>query len=391
MRAGSGAAQRPARMSSVPEPTPARNAGIDALRAGTTLLVVLHHTAITYGAIGGWYYKEVATDRSLSSMLLVFFCTLNQAWFMGLFFLLAGYYTPAALRTKGPWSYLRDRVQRLGVPLLVYGFVLGPITIALAQTARGKPLSDTVLQLWQRAEFEKGPLWFAWALIIFAAVVALWGAFVKRGDAPMTGRPFPTNAVLFAAALVTGAAAFALRLAWPVGREVWGLQLGYFAGYVVLFIAGCLAAAPRWLDAWPDAQVRTWRRIAWITLPVLPVMALFGGRLLGLQGQPEGGWNVPALVYAMWEPLLAWGVILGLLQRCRRRFRVMAPLGQRLARRAFAIYVIHPPVVVGVTLAWRLVTAPALLKFAISGGAACVLCYLLAGALLRVPGVSRVL
>ena len=39
------------------------------MRAGTTLLVVLHHTAITYGAIGGWYYKEIATDRSLSSML----------------------------------------------------------------------------------------------------------------------------------------------------------------------------------------------------------------------------------------------------------------------------------------------------------------------------------
>jgi hypothetical protein len=71
-------------------PPLARNAGIDASRVGTTLLVVLHHTAITYGAIGGWYYNEIPTDGSLSSMLLVFFCTFNQAWFMGLFFLLAG-------------------------------------------------------------------------------------------------------------------------------------------------------------------------------------------------------------------------------------------------------------------------------------------------------------
>lgn len=376
-------------------PRAARNAGIDALRVGTTFLVVLHHTAITYGAIGGWYYKEIATGRSLSSMLLVFFCTLNQAWFMGVFFLLAGYYTPTALAAKGPWSYLRDRFRRLGVPLLVYGFVLGPITIALAQTARGRPFVDTLLALWRRAEFEKGPLWFAWALLIFAAIVALWGALVKQGDAPATPRPFPSHAALLGAALVTGAIAFALRLAWPVGREVWGLQLGYFASYVVLFVAGCLAAAPRWLEAWleawPDAQVRVWRRIVWIALPVLPLVALFGGRLLGLQGRPEGGWSVPALVYAMWEPLIAWGVILALLQRCQRRFQVMAPVGQRLARRAFAIYVIHPPVLVGVALAWRLVEAPALLKFAVSGSVACVLCYLLAGALLRVPGVNRVL
>jgi hypothetical protein len=48
-------------------------------------------------------------------------------------------------------------------------------------------------------------------------------------------------------------------------------------------------------------------------------------------------------------------------------------------------------VVVAVTLAWRGVGAPVLLKFALSGSVACVLCYLLAGQLLRLPGVIRVL
>ena len=38
--------------------TPARNAGLDALRAATTLLVVFHHTAITYGAVGGWFWRR---------------------------------------------------------------------------------------------------------------------------------------------------------------------------------------------------------------------------------------------------------------------------------------------------------------------------------------------
>ena len=107
--------------------------------------------------------------------------------------------------------------------------------------------------------------------------------------------------------------------------------------------------------------------------------------------QALGGWSIPALVYALWEPFVAWGVILVLLQRCQQRFRDLGPIGTRLARRAFAIYVIHPPVVVAVTLAWRDVGAPALLKFALSGSVACVLCYVLAGLLLKVPGVERVL
>jgi surface polysaccharide O-acyltransferase-like enzyme len=372
-------------------PRRTRNAGIDALRVGTIFLVVLHHTSITYGAIGGWYYKEVPTDGSLTSMLLVFFCTFNQAWFMGLFFLLAGYYTPASLRTKGSWYYLRDRLQRLGIPLLAYGFVIGPATISLAQTARGKPFLDTLLRLWGHGEFEKGPMWFAWALLIFALGAVLWRALGTRRAESDAGRAFPTDAALLVAALATGAVAFALRLQWPVGKEGWGLQLGYFASYVTLFVAGCLAASPRWLERLPDAQVRTWRRVAWIALPVLPVVAVLGGSLLGIQGRPEGGWNIPALVYALWEPFVAWGVILALLQRCERRFRELGPVGTRLARRAFAIYVIHPPVVVAVTLAWRGVAAPALLKFALSGSVACVLCYLLAGQLLHVPGVKRVL
>jgi hypothetical protein len=36
-----------------------RNAGIDALRASLTLLVVFHHAAVTYGGEGSWFYVEI--------------------------------------------------------------------------------------------------------------------------------------------------------------------------------------------------------------------------------------------------------------------------------------------------------------------------------------------
>ena len=51
---------------------------------------MFHHTAITYGAQGGWFYQELTPGIACSSRLLSFFCALNLAWFMGLFFLLAG-------------------------------------------------------------------------------------------------------------------------------------------------------------------------------------------------------------------------------------------------------------------------------------------------------------
>ena len=42
-------------------------------------------------------------------------------------------------------------------------------------------------------------------------------------------------------------------------------------------------------------------------------------------------------------------------------------------------------------VAWGGVESPVLLKFALSGRVACVLCYLLVGVLLQLPGVKRVL
>ena len=38
--------------------SPARLHYLDYLRAGVVALVFLHHTAITYGASGSWYYAD---------------------------------------------------------------------------------------------------------------------------------------------------------------------------------------------------------------------------------------------------------------------------------------------------------------------------------------------
>lgn len=360
-----------------------RSPGMDALRGATTLLVVLHHTAIAYGALGAWFYREVLPSDDWGSRLLTFFCAVNQAFFMGLFFLLAGYYTPGALERKGAVRFMKDRLMRLGIPLAIFGWVLGPATVALAQTQRGQPFLVTLMHMWRDGVFAPGPLWFCEALLAFSAFAALCHGLLPRFRRRPQGRP--GNGKLVAAAVLTGAAAFALRLAWPVGTEWYSLQLGYFASYVVLFIAGIDAAATQWLEQ-PDAdQVRLWRRVTWIAMPLLPVVALSS-----FSGVTAGGWSLPALAYAFWEPLVAWGLILALLAAFAKRMR-LGPRWGALSQRAYTIFVIHPPVVVSLTIAMRGLAAPVLLKFLLTGGVSCALCYVLAGWILRLPGSRRVL
>jgi len=370
-----------------------RNAGLDALRATLTLLVLFHHSAITYGAIGGWFYREVVTDGRLETKLLIFFCTLNQAYFMGLFFLLAGYFTPGSVDKNGALFYLRERFLRLGIPLLVFGLLIGPATIALALTAQGKPFLDSLLRLWARGTFENGPLWFAQALLIFSVLYLAWCGIAgpRFRSASRCAPAFPCNAVIALAALVVGAAAFALRLVWPVGTQWFGLQLGYFASYVVLFVAGCIGSQGHWLERVPENPRRVWWLVSGCALPVLPAIVLSAPFFPWLRGDTSGGWNIQAAVYAVWEPLVAWGLILVLLSRFHRVFVSLSPVWAALSRRAYAIYIIHPPVLVAIALAWRTTAAPHLVKFGVTGMLTALVCFAIAGLLVRIPLLKRII
>jgi hypothetical protein len=366
-----------------------RNGALDAIKTWLTILVIFHHTAITYGSQGGWFYKEVLPSKALSSLLLVYFCTINQAYFMGFFFLMAGYFTLPSLLKKGTTAFIRDRLIRLWLPLLFFGFVLGPITIAIAATAKDKPLIDVLLWLWQRGWYEPGPLWFAQALLVFSALALVAHRLIDLLRFSL--QSIPSNRSLALWAVACGLIAFLIRLIFPVGAEFWHLQLGYFPMYVLLFSAGCLAAQHNWLERITEQTATTWRRVALWTLPTIIPLGFLSKAFPIFQGSPLGGWNIPALMYAMWEPFVAWCAILWLLYYAHKRHSIQSPFSASLARRTFCVFVIHPVVVVGVSVAWRTVQAPALLKFLVTGSLSTVICFVLAGWILKLPWMNRVL
>jgi len=266
-----------------------RDVGLDALRASLTLLVLFHHAAITYGGSGDWYYKEVHTAEDLSSQLLSLFTGFNQAFFMGLFFLLAGYFTPGALERRGTAPYMQERALRLGLPLIVYFLLLSPVTMALAATARGRDFFKALVYNWMHGRMEPGPLWFCEALLIVAGLYLAVCAFAP-GLARRAPPSFPTNATLALAALGAGAAAFLLRLLWPTGTTLLYLQLGFFASYVVLFATGCLASPWASLDQAPAQQRRLWVAVACVTFPLMPIAVVLGRHIFGSRARsPAAG------------------------------------------------------------------------------------------------------
>jgi surface polysaccharide O-acyltransferase-like enzyme len=109
------------------------------------------------------------------------------------------------------------------------------------------------------------------------------------------------------------------------------------------------------------------------------------------QGSFNGGWSLNAAFYAFWDPFVAWGIILTLLWFFRTCFPGGNAFTAALARRAYGAYIVHPPVVVGLSLLARTWTVPPLLKFGIVGPLACIGAFATASLLLAVPGLGKIL
>jgi peptidoglycan/LPS O-acetylase OafA/YrhL len=367
---------------------------IDRLRVALTALVILHHTAITYGASGSWFYNELRPSSAPSSLLLTLFAATNQAYFMGFFFLLAGYFTPPSLERKGYARYLGDRLLRLGLPLLFFILVLGPATAGLATWAQGDGFWPTILWLWHHQRIINGPLWFAQTLLLFALAYcggrAIFGA--KLEASARTVRAVPSGFRWLLAALGVGVAAWAIRLGIPVGKNLFGLQLGYFASYIFLFVLGTAAWRHDWLRQLTVRHARPWIAVMILALLSLPVALMLGDTHRGAGSSGfEGGLRWQAAFYALWEPFIAWGAIALLLLLFRRYGNRPSRLGDWLGRRAYAAYMLHAPVLVAVALVLHGWSAPALVKFATTGLLACAITWLVADPLVRLPGLRRVL
>jgi glucans biosynthesis protein C len=358
-----------------------RNAALDRLRILLSVLVILHHAAIVYGGAGGWYWRE---EPDGSNSLLILFNAVNQSFFMGAFFLLAGYNTPPSYERKGVQRFLDERLLRLAMPLIAYFFVLSPLTIALTRTSEGEPFWSGWWLMTRLMKFEPGPMWFSEALLLFTLGYVAWRMW--RAAPSVSLERVPGFRALLLAAFAVGVTSFLVRQVVPVGESIAWLQLGYFPGYILLFVVGCMAARGQLLERVTFANARPWAIVSIVMLLLVPVVI----RTRGNYGEFTGGWGWNAAFYAIWDPLIAWGILLTLLwflaAFCAKENRFVA----WLARRTYAAFIVHPPVLVALSLLAREWTAPPLAKFAVVGFAACAGSFATAACVLLIPGTRRI-
>jgi surface polysaccharide O-acyltransferase-like enzyme len=355
---------------------------VNNLRIVLIALIVMLHISITYGGAGSWYYNE-KTDETLAIVVLTIFNAVVQSFALGFFFLISAFFAPTSYLRKGPKLYLKGRLLRLGIPILVYFFILNPFIVYFLYVRSfgyAIPLNDY---------FGTGPLWFVQTLLIFSIGYILWRMVVTEKRAEF--RPPPGDKQILTFILILSFANFIIRILWPTGKAFSNLQFGYFPGYIGLFAAGIMAQKNGWFNSFREEIGRKWLKLAIMGIPLFPVIAILGGALEDITPF-EGGFHWQSLAYSTWDAFEGVALIAGLFVFFRKHFDFQNPLMKQMAENVYTVFIIHGPVIVFLAFILRDLDIYPLLKFTLVSVIGVSLCFLISHYVLRrIPYSDRVL
>jgi len=372
---------------------------IDNLRTGLITLVVLHHVALVYGAGHPFYYFEPPFADPIAFLVLLVFILLNQSWFMGAFFLLSGYFTPGSFDRKKLGSFLKDRLLRLGIPLVLFYFVLSPISSIGFWQMPAELTGITTPLTWQAYPklIGMGPLWFVAMLLVFDFGYAAWRMLTRNLTSDSTSKSsLPSYLLIGVFILALALVSYLVRIVVPMGKEVLDFPtLAYLPQYLSLFVLGSVASRHNWFRTLPSSMGLVGFLTA-LAAGVLLFPLAFSGRFFSLELTEtftnllgNGQWQ--SAVYALWDSTFVVGMCLGFITLFRHFFNGQGRFGRFLSQHSYTVYVIHIPIVVFLGVALKGIEFGSLSKFGMAAVIAVPLCFAIAYIVRKIPLASRIL
>lgn len=341
-----------ARAPAIPRATTERVHPLDWLRVLALLGVFVYHTLRPFDT-NDWHVKNAEQSEVVTILLT------SMAWGLALFFLLAGAGSGLALRWRTPAQYTRERLLRLGVPLVTAYLLLAPVQAYLQDTSRGQ--YDGSLPAYMPHFFDAEwanlrdgpdfPLVVPWAGHLWFLVFLLWFSLLALPLLGLLRRPRGRQLVdwLGRHAHWRGAV-----LLWVIPLTLVNVTLpapavehgwAEFVVYFDIFLAGALLWADRRLVAAVGRDLRPALYVALAGTGAL-IAALTTGAFERWSDGPAYSWS-SALLYIV-ITVWAWGCILVALALGLRATRFQRPLPQLVSAAAMPFFLIHQPVILAV-------------------------------------------
>jgi glucans biosynthesis protein C len=154
-------------------PTPERLHALDAVRGFALLLGIILHAAGSFIPTTTRFWIIQDTHPSMTLALLFFAIHVFR---MTTFFLMAGFFAHMSLHRRGTWGFIKDRMQRIALPLVVaWPIVFAALAVIVIWAARfpnGGPIPGA--PNWPVLPgFPLTHLWFLYVLLEFYAAMLL--------------------------------------------------------------------------------------------------------------------------------------------------------------------------------------------------------------------------
>lgn len=360
---------------------PQRLHALDAVRAGALLLGVAFHATLSF--LPGpqfWVVRDVPSD-ALGNFFFV-----AHIFRMAAFFLIAGYFGRMLLHRRGTAGFIRNRLVRITLPLLLLWPLLFAGIVAcfiwgasVTAAASGAPTPSGPPPALTAATFPLTHLWFLYVLTLFyAAALAIRGAvtlidrsgWLREGVADRAMRAItatPAAAAILAAPL---ALALAMQATWFARGGIPTPDTGFVPNLTAVIGFGTAFGFGWLLQRQPAllANIARWWSVNLIAAVALTAACLWLlGDSNGYAPFPAGGTRTAlAACYA----LATWSWTLGLTGAALRFLGHERPAIRYIADASYWIYLMHLPVVMALQVWVFALPLPALAKWAVVTGGA---------------------
>jgi glucans biosynthesis protein C len=362
---------------------------VDNLRLFLIILVVLVHVSIIYGAAGNYPVRDIATD-SISPIVLTMFNVLVQSFSMSLFFFLSGYFVPQSYDKKGTRKFIKDRLIRLGIPLLVYTTLFKVILDYLISNfinGNNAGFFEMFAYDIKHPGWMIGPLWFVEALLIFTLVYVIYRTLTK--NSPVKSYKFPKNKSIILSMVLMIPLVYLVRIFISAGVEIHVFQFGYFIPYIFFFWLGLIAYRSNWLEQLSNERARAWKINSLILILILPVVIFAGGtENLDLF---TGGLTFQSALYSTWETVACFSFIIGSISLFKNRLNWQGRILRWAAPNFYTVYIIHQFVIVPLMILFLGVAIPSIIKWIFVAFLGILICFLVSDLIRRIPYTRRVL
>ena len=366
---------------------------LDNLRFSLTMLVICHHVNAAYGSIGGWGYIEREPSGVVAEVLATAFAAITQAFFMSSFFLISAYFSAPEFDRKGPWKFLWRRLIRLGIPLVVYYYVLSLLLRYMTLCFKGR-MDEGFIEFFTSnfgVYTSPGPLWFACTLLIFEGVYLVVRLISSRCKRKPVQWPMPGNLQVLLFILGVGVFTFLFRQWQPLTKSVYHFRLGFFPLYVCMFTFGIVGYRSGWFEKLPVKQANLWFRVALFAIAIMPAFYFLNEYLGNNTYKFWEGFSWQCYGYAAWEPFLCVGINMKLIVLYRDRFNTATSLTKRLAASSYTAYITHAFFIAVPTYLFTAFSLGRIPEIILMWPVAVIPCFLFADVVRRLPLLRRVL